>query len=55
MVKLAISKIKVRNRYRKNVGDIEFLAASIKEFGLLHPIVVRLDGRLIGGERRLGL
>jgi ParB family transcriptional regulator, chromosome partitioning protein len=51
--KLAISKIKVRNRYRKTLGDIQSLAASIKELGLLHPIVVRPDGRLIAGERRL--
>jgi hypothetical protein len=47
------SQIRVRNRYRKNLGDIESLAASIKELGLLHPIVVRPDGRLIAGERRL--
>ena len=53
MSKLPISKIKVRNRYRKSLGDIDTLAASIKEVGLLHPIVVRPDGRLIAGERRL--
>jgi N6-adenosine-specific RNA methylase IME4 len=51
--KLPISKIKVRNRYRKCLGDIAPLAASIKELGLLHPIVARPDGRLIAGERRL--
>jgi ParB family transcriptional regulator, chromosome partitioning protein len=53
MTKLPITKIRVRNRYRKKLGDIESLAASIKELGLLHPIVVRPDGRLIAGERRL--
>jgi N6-adenosine-specific RNA methylase IME4 len=53
MAKLAINQINVRNRYRKNLGNIESLAASIKELGLLHPIVVRPDGRLIAGERRL--
>jgi N6-adenosine-specific RNA methylase IME4 len=53
MAKLPINKIKVRNRYRKNLGDISSLAASIKEVGLLHPIVVRPGGRLIAGERRL--
>jgi ParB family chromosome partitioning protein len=51
--KLAINKIKVRNRFRKTLGDIHSLAASIEEVGLLHPIVVRPDGRLIGGARRL--
>jgi ParB family transcriptional regulator, chromosome partitioning protein len=53
MTKLPITKIRVRNRYRKTLGDIQSLAASIKELGLLHPIVVRPDGRLIAGERRL--
>jgi N6-adenosine-specific RNA methylase IME4/ParB-like chromosome segregation protein Spo0J len=53
MARLQISKIKVRNRYRKSLGEISSLAASIKELGLLHPIVVRPDGRLIAGERRL--
>jgi N6-adenosine-specific RNA methylase IME4 len=53
MRKLAINKIKVRGRFRKNLGDIHSLAASIEELGLLHPIVVRPDGRLIAGERRL--
>jgi ParB family chromosome partitioning protein len=53
MAKLEISQIKVRNRYRKSLGEINSLAASIKDLGLLHPIVVRPDGRLIAGERRL--
>jgi hypothetical protein len=53
MTKLPIRKIKVRNRYRKKLGDIESLAASIKDLGFLHPIVVRPDGRLIAGEGRL--
>jgi ParB/RepB/Spo0J family partition protein len=53
MAELPINKIRVRNRYRKSLGDIQFLAANIAELGLLHPIVVRPDGRLIAGERRL--
>ena len=53
MPKSAINKIKVRNRFRKSLGDIDSLARSIEEVGLLHPIVVRPDGRLIAGERRL--
>jgi ParB/RepB/Spo0J family partition protein len=51
--KLPIQNIQVRNRYRKNLGDIKSLADSIKDVGLLYPIVVRPDGRLIAGERRL--
>src|SRR5215469_9694433 len=53
MKELAIKEIRVRGRFRKNLGDINALAASIDEVGLLHPIVVRPDGRLIAGERRL--
>ncbi len=53
MAKLPINKIRVRSRYRKNLGDIASLSANIKELGLLHPIVIRPDGRLIAGERRL--
>jgi ParB family chromosome partitioning protein len=53
VTKLLIRKIKVRNRYRKSLGDIESVAVNIKELGLLHAIVVRPDGRLIAGERRL--
>jgi ParB-like chromosome segregation protein Spo0J len=53
MARLKIDKIKVRDRYRKHLGDVDALAASIEELGLLHPIVTRPDGRLIAGERRL--
>jgi N6-adenosine-specific RNA methylase IME4 len=53
MQKLDIKGIRIRNRFRKNLGDIDSLAESIKAVGLLHPIVVRPDGRLIAGERRL--
>jgi N6-adenosine-specific RNA methylase IME4 len=35
------------------MGDIAALAQDIAEIGLLHPIVIRPDGVLIAGERRL--
>jgi ParB-like nuclease domain len=54
MTKLPIRKIKVRNRYRKSLGDIESLAANIKELGLLHPIVVRPDGQLDSWGEEIG-
>src|SRR5271166_2094153 len=50
---MLIAKIKVGKRHRKDLGDIASLATSIKEVGLLHPIVAREDGTLIAGERRL--
>jgi ParB-like chromosome segregation protein Spo0J len=38
---------------RTDLGDVDSLAASIERVGLLHPIVVDADGRLVAGERRL--
>jgi N6-adenosine-specific RNA methylase IME4 len=50
---LPIEKIDLGFRYRKDLGDLRPLADSIAEVGLLHPIVVTPDGRLIAGQRRL--
>jgi ParB family chromosome partitioning protein len=50
---LPITSIVVNIRFRKDMGDIAALARSIGELGLLHPIVVCPDGRLLAGERRL--
>jgi hypothetical protein len=50
---LSLDSIVIGERHRKDMGDIAGLAANIAELGLLHPIVVRPDGRLIAGERRL--
>ena len=49
----AIDEITVGFRHRRDLGDIASLATSIAEVGLLHPIVIRPDGVLIAGERRL--
>jgi ParB family transcriptional regulator, chromosome partitioning protein len=48
-----IAAICVGNRYRKEMGDLDALAASIREHGLLHPVVITADGQLVAGERRL--
>lgn len=50
---MQIKKIIVGQRHRRDLGDIESLARSIEEVGLLHPIVVDPKGNLIAGERRL--
>jgi ParB family chromosome partitioning protein len=51
---LPISQITVpEGRHRKSFKDIEELAMSIERNGLLHPIVVKRDGTLVVGERRL--
>jgi N6-adenosine-specific RNA methylase IME4/ParB-like chromosome segregation protein Spo0J len=48
-----IAAIRVGERHRREMGDIESLARSIAEVGLLQPVVITQDGRLIAGERRL--
>jgi hypothetical protein len=52
-----IDRIKVGDRYRKDLGNIEELADSIRRNGLLQPIVVYEEGkddyRLVAGRRRL--
>lgn len=47
-----IDKIIVKDRYRTDKGDIEGLAESIKEKGLLQPIVLDSKLNLLAGERR---
>jgi len=50
---MRIDAIRIGERARKDMGDIDGLARSIAEVGLLHPVVVRPDGLLIAGVRRL--
>lgn len=40
------------DRVRADYGDLESLAASIKDQGLIHPIVIDLNYRLVAGGRR---
>ena len=48
------SSIKIGDaRYRKVLGDIDGLATSIHDIGLLHPIVITPQNELIAGGRRL--
>lgn len=51
--RVAISEIKVEQRPRQELGDLESLAASIAELGLLQPIGVTSEKLLVWGERRL--
>jgi 16S rRNA G966 N2-methylase RsmD len=48
-----IKDIKIGDRLRKDLGDIQTLASSIQEIGLLQPIVINQDNELIAGQRRL--
>jgi hypothetical protein len=53
MGQIPISQIVIGERHRRHLGNIDALAANIGELGLLHPVVVRRDGLLVAGERRL--
>jgi len=56
-LEIEISQIKIESRLRKDPGNIEELAASIKEYGLLSPIIIRKIGdnsyKLLAGWRRI--
>ena len=53
VTRLTISSITIGERCRREYGDLEGLADSIKTEGLYHPIVVTSSGLLVTGERRL--
>lgn len=48
-----VSAVRVEGRFRKDVGDLSELAASIDAVGLLHPIGITRDKTLVFGLRRL--
>jgi N6-adenosine-specific RNA methylase IME4 len=48
-----IERIRIGTRHRRDMGDIDGLAADIEEIGLLHPVPVTPEGVLIAGRRRL--
>jgi N6-adenosine-specific RNA methylase IME4 len=48
-----VADIFIGERHRRDMGDIDALADSIAEMGLLQPIGITRDKRLVFGERRL--
>lgn len=50
---MLIKQIIIKNRYRKDYGDLEPLKESIKRIGLLHPVVINEENVLVAGGRRL--
>jgi len=58
-VEIPIDLIDVGSRVRKEIGDVDSLARSIEENGLISPIMLTTDGTnggryvLVAGERRL--
>ncbi len=52
-MKIKCKDVIVRNRYRKDFGDLDELMDSINFLGLLQPIGITKDKELIFGQRRL--
>ncbi len=48
-----IDSIIVDDRQRKELGDVDDLADSIRRLGLIHPIVITRNSELVAGHRRL--
>lgn len=51
-MEVPIGDIKVGERFRTDYGDLERFVESIRKFGLLQPIAVDSDLRLLAGGRR---
>lgn len=51
--RIRIADVLIVDRHRAELGDLDGLAKSITELGLLHPIVITPDDRLVAGHRRL--
>ncbi len=55
-MQMALTKVDdiiVRNRYRRDFGDMDSLCESIEENGLINPITITDGNVLAAGERRL--
>jgi len=52
-MQVPISDIIVKKRIRKNMGDIDILAESLRRHGQISPIVISKKNVLIAGGRRL--
>jgi ParB family chromosome partitioning protein len=52
-MKVLIKEIIVKNRVRKDLGDIQSLAESLKNYGQISPVVINRKNVLIAGGRRL--
>lgn len=50
---MQLSAIQIGERHRRDMGDIKELADSIDTVGLIHPVVVTPDNKLLAGGRRI--
>lgn len=52
-MKVRVTEIKIKNRIRNTLQEIDSLKQSIQHIGLLHPLIIDPDYNLISGARRL--
>lgn len=52
VVELPPDQITIEGRYREEYGDIDQLTEDIKKRGLIQPVTVNQDGKLLAGGRR---
>lgn len=52
-MQIPIEDIKIKRRIRKDLGDINALAESLRRYGQMHPILINKKNVLISGRRRL--
>lgn len=52
MPKMKLSEIKVNNKYLRLDSDVDLLAKSIEQVGLIHPLSINKKNELIAGGRR---
>jgi|YNPBryulayer2012_1023412.scaffolds.fasta_scaffold14569_2 ParB family chromosome partitioning protein len=52
-MKVKINDIIIKERIRKDLGDIESLKHSIQKHGILSPIIITPKNELLAGYRRL--
>lgn len=48
-----IESIRIVDRHRKELGELQGLMKSIEDVGLLHPPTITEDSRLVAGQRRI--
>ncbi len=53
IIEVPCGRIRIGERHRKDMGDLEVLAASIATEGLLQPVGITEENLLVFGERRL--
>jgi ParB family chromosome partitioning protein len=52
-MQIPIEDIKIKRRIRKDLGDINALAESLRRYGQIYPILINKKNVLISGQRRL--